>query len=122
MIGKVNIMAQAHVLREEAPSGPVLGGKGQEIERQSPRVLGQGKGQKANYDGQKGLLGIQGKDAQGVSKDELDTFIDSMTQLQLEKVSGFFDDIPKVYKDIEVTNPNTKVKSKVRLEGMETFF
>jgi hypothetical protein len=57
-----------------------------------------------------------------VSKDELDTFIDSMTQLQLEKVSGFFDDIPKVYKDIEVTNPNTKVKSKIRLEGMETFF
>jgi hypothetical protein len=56
------------------------------------------------------------------SKDEIDTFIDSMTQFQLEMVSDFFDDIPKVYKDIEVMNPKTKVKSKVRLEGMETFF
>jgi hypothetical protein len=56
------------------------------------------------------------------SKDELDTFIDSMTQSQLEMVSDFFDGIPKVYKDIEVTNPKTKVKSKMRLEGMETFF
>jgi hypothetical protein len=56
------------------------------------------------------------------SKDELDTFIDSMTQTQLEMVSEFFDGIPKVYKDIEVMNPKTKVKSKVRLEGMETFF
>jgi hypothetical protein len=56
------------------------------------------------------------------SKDELDTFIDSMTQSQLEMVSDFLDGIPKVYKDIEVTNPKTKVKSKMRLEGMETFF
>lgn len=56
------------------------------------------------------------------SKDEIDTFIDSMTQSQLEMVSEFFDGIPKVYKDIEVMNPKTKVKSKVRLEGLETFF
>jgi hypothetical protein len=56
------------------------------------------------------------------SKDEIDTFIDSMTQSQLEDVGSFFDDMPKVYYDVEVTNPNTKVKSKVRLEGMKTFF
>lgn len=56
------------------------------------------------------------------SKEEVSNFIDSMSSAQLEMVSDFFDNIPKVYKDVEVINPKTKVKSKVRLEGMETFF
>lgn len=56
------------------------------------------------------------------SEDEIVDFVDSMTQQQLKLVSEFFDDMPKVYKKIEVTNPKTKVKSEITLEGMETFF
>jgi len=56
------------------------------------------------------------------SKEEVSDFIDSMNSTQLEMIGNFFDNMPKVYKDIEVINPKTKVKSKVRLEGMETFF
>jgi hypothetical protein len=61
-------------------------------------------------------------DASDFSAVELEEFIDSMTQAQLEMVGDFFKNMPKVYKNIEVMNPKTKVKSKVRLEGLQTFF
>ena len=43
-------------------------------------------------------------------------------QVNLIKIKVFFDNIPKLYKDVEVNNPNTNVSSTVRLEGLNSFF
>jgi hypothetical protein len=56
------------------------------------------------------------------SEDEITQFIESMTQKQLMKVVDFFENIPKVKLKVEVINPNTKVKSEVELEGLDSFF
>ena len=54
-------------------------------------------------------------------KDKLD-FIDSLSHDQFEKIQQFFETMPTVKKEVEVTNPNTKVASKVNIEGMNSFF
>jgi hypothetical protein len=56
-----------------------------------------------------------------ITDDELDTFIDQMTSDQFEKVTEFFNTMPKIRHVIDVTNPKTKVKSEVLLEGLESF-
>lgn len=56
------------------------------------------------------------------SEEEITKFIESMTQKQLMKVVDFFENIPKVKLKVEVINPNTKVKSEVELEGLNSFF
>ena len=54
-------------------------------------------------------------------KEKLD-FIDSLSHDQFEKIQQFFETMPTVKKEVEVTNPNTKVASKVNIEGMNSFF
>ena len=49
-------------------------------------------------------------------------FIESLSSSQFNMVRKFFDNIPKLYKDVEVNNPNTNVSSTVRLEGLNSFF
>jgi len=56
-----------------------------------------------------------------MSKDELTEFIDSMTTEQFQDISEFFNSMPKLRYPVEVTNPNTKVKSEIVLEGLQTF-
>jgi len=52
---------------------------------------------------------------------ELDEFIDNFTTDQFERISTFFNTMPKLRHVINVTNPKTKVKSEVILEGLESF-
>ena len=54
-------------------------------------------------------------------KEKLD-FIDSLSHDQFEKIQQFFETMPSVKKKVEVTNPKTKVVSKVDIEGMNSFF
>ena len=56
-----------------------------------------------------------------MSRKELDDFIDSFSGEQFEKVTNFFDTMPKIRHTVEITNPKTKVKSEVVLEGLENF-
>ena len=56
-----------------------------------------------------------------MTEKELTDFIDSMTTEQIEGVIEFFDTMPKIRHVVEVTNPNTKKKSEVVLEGLENF-
>ena len=56
-----------------------------------------------------------------ITDDELDTFIDQMTSDQFEKVTEFFNTMSKIRHVVDVTNPKTKVKSEVLLEGLESF-
>ena len=53
---------------------------------------------------------------------ELDDFFDSLTTDQFIKVREFFETMPSIKKEIEVTNPNTNVKSTVTLQGIQSFF
>jgi len=56
-----------------------------------------------------------------LTKKEIEEFIDNFTNEQFEKVTGFFDSMPKLCHTLKVTNPNTKVTSEVVLEGLENF-
>ena len=57
-----------------------------------------------------------------MSEKELEEFIDSLTGEQFEKVGEFFETMPKVQHAIEVTNPKTKKKGEVVIEGIQSFF
>ena len=54
-------------------------------------------------------------------KDKL-AFIDSLNHEQFEKIQNFFETMPTVKHEIEVTNPKTKVTSTLTLQGMNAFF
>ena len=53
---------------------------------------------------------------------ELDTFLDSLSTKQLEGVQKFFETMPKLQHKVSVTNPKTKKKNNVILEGLDAFF
>lgn len=53
---------------------------------------------------------------------ELTKFLEGFTTEHLTKVKKFFDTMPRLRHEVEVENPNTKVKSKVVLEGLQNFF
>ena len=57
-----------------------------------------------------------------MSEKELDDFIDSLTGEQFEGLTDFFDTMPKVQHSVEVTNPKTKKKGEVVIEGIQSFF
>mgnify|MGYP001443888883 CR=1 FL=1 len=49
-------------------------------------------------------------------------FLNSLSHEQFEKIQKFFETMPTVKHEVEVTNPKTKKKSKVTLQGMNSFF
>jgi hypothetical protein len=53
---------------------------------------------------------------------DLDEFIESMSHEQFQKVSAFFDTMPKVKHTVKVTNPNTGVVNEIVLQGLSDFF
>ena len=57
-----------------------------------------------------------------MNSEELNTFIDSMSTQNFEKVSAFFETMPQLRHVVEVENPNTKVKNEIVVEGLESFF
>ena len=57
-----------------------------------------------------------------ISDKELDEFIDSMSQASFELVSNFFETMPKLIHEVSVTNPKTKKKNKITIEGLQSFF
>lgn len=61
-------------------------------------------------------------DCADVPKDELSDFFDQLNSKQFQQVQGFFETMPKLSHTVEVTNPNTKKKTKVVLEGLASFF
>ena len=56
-----------------------------------------------------------------ISDKDIDDFIDQFSADQFEGVMKFFDTMPKVKMVVDITNPKTKIKSKVVLEGMDSF-
>ena len=56
------------------------------------------------------------------TKDEMMKFLESMSGDAFKKMQEFFRTMPKLSHEIEVENPKTKVKSKVKLQGLQSFF
>ena len=61
-------------------------------------------------------------DAMDYSQKEKQEFLESLSHEQFEKIQTFFQTMPTVKHEIEVDNPKTGVKSKITLEGMNSFF
>ena len=56
------------------------------------------------------------------TKKEINEFLESMNSSQFKGIEKFFETMPKLSHTVSVTNPATKVKSDVVLEGLASFF
>ena len=61
-------------------------------------------------------------DAKDYTSKERVEFIEQLNSKQYKEVEKFFATMPKLSHKIEVTNPNTKKKSSIVLEGLADFF
>ena len=59
--------------------------------------------------------------AADVTNKELKDFLEGMNSSQFKQIESFFNTMPKLSHVVELKNPNTKVKSKVTLEGLDLF-
>ena len=50
------------------------------------------------------------------------TFLESLNHNQFAKIQTFFETMPQLKHEVEITNPKTQIKSTVTLEGMNSFF
>jgi len=57
-----------------------------------------------------------------ISESDLNEFVDSLTTEQFESLGEFFETMPKIAHSVEVTNPKTKKKGEVVIEGIQSFF
>lgn len=60
--------------------------------------------------------------ADDCTKKEIMEFLEQMNSIQFKEIEKFFDTMPKLSHTVKVTNPVTKVKSDVVLEGLSSFF
>ena len=56
-----------------------------------------------------------------MSEKDLNDFFESMSPDQFNQVSEFFDSMPRLRHYVTVVNPNTKIESKVLMEGLDNF-
>ena len=56
------------------------------------------------------------------TKKEITDFLEQMNSAQFKEIEKFFETMPKLSHKVEITNPKTKVKSTVVLEGLSSFF
>ena len=61
-------------------------------------------------------------EAKDSTQEELVSFLEQLNSFQFKEIQKFFETMPKLSHDIEVENPETKVKSTVTLEGLASFF
>ena len=61
-------------------------------------------------------------DAMDYKMKEKLTFLESLNHDQFGKIQQFFETMPTLKHDVEITNPNTDVKSTITLSGMNDFF
>ena len=61
-------------------------------------------------------------EASDMKLSEIVQFLEGMTQQQFEKIQNFFETMPVLRHQFEVTNPNTGKVSVFTLEGLQSFF
>ena len=60
--------------------------------------------------------------AHETSKDEMMSFLESLTKDQFDKIEQFIENLPKLKRDIEITCSKCGFKHKITIEGLESFF
>jgi len=60
--------------------------------------------------------------AKDSTSQEIKDFFEQLSQESFVKIKSFFDTMPRLRHEVEVTNPVTNVKSKVVLSGLNDFF
>ena len=61
-------------------------------------------------------------EAKECTKKELGNFVESLTQEQFDKLSKFFETMPKLQHTFKVKNPKTKKESEYTISGLQSFF
>ena len=56
-----------------------------------------------------------------ITDKDVEEFVDQLNTEQFEKLINFFNTMPRLRHVVDVTNPNTKIKSEVLLEGLQNF-
>jgi hypothetical protein len=54
--------------------------------------------------------------------DEWSEFLNNLNSSVFKNIEKFFETMPKLSHEVEITNPKTEVKSTVTLEGLTSFF
>ena len=57
-----------------------------------------------------------------ISEKEMEEFIDNLPSKVFENLGEFFNSMPKVQHPVKVTNPRTKKKGEIIIEGIQSFF
>ena len=60
--------------------------------------------------------------AKDSTEKELITFLEGLSQEAFIKIKKFFDTMPQLRHEVEVTNPKTGIVSKVTFKGLQDFF
>jgi len=60
--------------------------------------------------------------AKDSTQQELVTFLEGLSQDSFVKIKKFFDTMPQLRHEVEVTNPKTGILSKVTFKGLQDFF
>lgn len=61
-------------------------------------------------------------DSADTTKEEMSAWVETLTSDQYQKLQQFFNTMPKLKHTVSITNPKTKVKSDVTIEGLANFF
>ena len=56
-----------------------------------------------------------------ITDKDIEEFVEQLNTEQFEKVINFFNTMPRLRHVVDVTNPKTKVRSEVLLEGLQSF-
>jgi hypothetical protein len=56
-----------------------------------------------------------------MSEKDVNEFVESLSSEQFTNIGKFFETMPKLRHVIQVTNPNTKIKGEILLEGLQSF-
>ena len=67
------------------------------------------------------IYGDQEYNRVDISDKEIEEFIDQLNTDQFNRIVEFFNTMPKLRHVVQITNPKTKVKSEVVLEGLKNF-
>ena len=68
------------------------------------------------YEGEKVFL------RKDTSEKEIQEFVDNLSAEQMQKLSAFYNTMPRLEHKVTVKNPKTEVESEVTLKGLASFF
>ena len=66
--------------------------------------------------------GVETHERADIEDKDMDEFLENLTQGQFAEIQKFFTTMPKLKHEVKVTNPKTKKKGTVTLQGMQSFF